>query len=253
MCKAFVSRNIHRYKRKSQMSLFQGKEDTSGNTYCYSDKHKRHRIKVNAHPKVYESQLLGRQLRIYTSTNAMRTIRKYGGFDNYILLMPERRMKSIYGEYLRELMLRKLADPEFQVNEVLKEPRFEVELKRKGKRIHRFRRILNKHIWIPPEMRHQDLSHLFEPPEAEIPLRDRKKYEELKYKIFNKEDINFDDDFVKRIKAEYENEPEPGPEFLEEIASAKNRIFKTRALRKKYEDHMKEAKSFQAQFPIDIY
>jgi large subunit ribosomal protein L28 len=45
----------------------------------------------------------------------MRTIRKYGGFDNYILLAPEKRMQSIYGEYLRELMLRRLADPSFQV------------------------------------------------------------------------------------------------------------------------------------------
>jgi hypothetical protein len=105
----------------------------------------------------------------------------------------------------------------------------------------------------PPEIRHTDTSSLFEPPENEIPLRDRKKYEELKYKIFNKEDINFDDDFVKRIKTEFETEPEPSAEFLEEIAANKNKIFKTRALRKKYEEHMKEAKSFQAQFPIDIY
>lgn len=97
--------------------MFHGKEDKSGNTYCYSDKHKRHKVKVNAHQKLYESHLLGKKLRIYTSTKAMRTIRKYGGFDNYILLMPQNRMKSAYGEYLRELMLRKLADPSFEVEQ----------------------------------------------------------------------------------------------------------------------------------------
>lgn len=136
---------------------------------------------------------------------------------------------------------------------MLRETRFQVKLKRKGHRLVKFRSILNKHMWVPPEIRHQDLTHLFEPGENEIPLRDRKKYEELKYKIFNKEDINFDDDYVKRIKAEFENEPEPGPEFFEEITRNKNRIFKTPALRKKYEDHLKDAKSFQSQFPIDIY
>lgn len=112
---------------------------------------------------------------------------------------------------------------------------------------------MTRKLWIPPEIRHLDNSHLFEPKEAEIPLRDRKKYEELKYKIFNKEDINFDDEFVKKIKAEYENEPQPSQEFMDQIERNKNRIFKTRALKKKYEDHLKEAKSFQAQFPIDIY
>lgn len=126
-------------------------------------------------------------------------------------------------------------------------------MKYKGNRLTKIKKIMNKFMWMPPEIRHQDNSHMFEPTEQEIPLRDRKKYEELKYKIFNKEDINFDDEFVKKIKAEYENEPEPGPEFLEEIQRNKNRLFKTRALRKKYEDHIKEAKSFQAQFPIDIY
>lgn len=111
-----IQNEVSIFHSRSQIGLFHGKEDKSGNVYCYSDKHKRRKIKVNAHQKVYESQLLGKTLRIFTSTNAMRTIRKFGGLDNYILLNPERRLKSIYGEYLRELMLRKLNDPTFKVN-----------------------------------------------------------------------------------------------------------------------------------------
>ena len=35
---------------------------------------------------------------------------KVGGFDNYILLTSPRTMDSLYGEYLRKLMLNKLND-----------------------------------------------------------------------------------------------------------------------------------------------
>ncbi len=38
----------------------------------------------------------------------MREIRFFGGFDNYILIAPAKKTISIFGEYLRELMLRKL-------------------------------------------------------------------------------------------------------------------------------------------------
>lgn len=70
---------------------------------------------MNAHKRVYQSEILGKRLDILCSTTTMRMVRKYGGFDNYILLTREKHMRSIYGEYLRELMLRKVNNPDFEV------------------------------------------------------------------------------------------------------------------------------------------
>ena len=40
-------------------------------------------------------------------------MRKYGGFDNYILLTKPKNLDSIYGEYLRTLMMKKIENPDF--------------------------------------------------------------------------------------------------------------------------------------------
>lgn len=160
---------------RTQRGLFNGKEPKSGNTYVFSDKHQRRKVKVNAHKKLYHSEILGKDLEILTSTNAMRTIRKYGGFDNYILMAKEHRMQSLYGEYLREMMLRKLNDPDFKVNEVYRDPVYEVHFKRKGKTLHKLRDKLKNYMWMPPEIRHTDLSEHYDVDEEHIPLRDRRK------------------------------------------------------------------------------
>ena len=41
----------------------------------------------------------------------MKKIKFYGSFDNYILLSPSHKLMSYFGEYLRELMLRKINNP----------------------------------------------------------------------------------------------------------------------------------------------
>lgn len=50
----------------------------------------------------------------------MRCIRKYGGFDNYLLLTKPQNMDSLYGEYLRKLLMTKLNNPEFEVPYIVK-------------------------------------------------------------------------------------------------------------------------------------
>lgn len=54
------------------------------------------------------------------STKAMRCIDKYGGFDNYVLLTKPKNLDSVYGEYLRRLMMFRLQDPKFKVNYIQK-------------------------------------------------------------------------------------------------------------------------------------
>jgi hypothetical protein len=54
----------------------------------------------------------------------MKTIRKYGGLDNYILLNPSYRLRSQYGEYLRKVMLEKLNNPDWELPDMVGEKRF---------------------------------------------------------------------------------------------------------------------------------
>ena len=51
---------------------------------------------------------------------ALRTIRKYGGLDNYILLTKSKNMDSTYGEYLRKIMVSKLNNPNWKIGYIPK-------------------------------------------------------------------------------------------------------------------------------------
>lgn len=42
------------------------------------------------------------------SNKALRCMERMGGFDNYVLLTKPKNMDSLYGEYLRRLMMFKL-------------------------------------------------------------------------------------------------------------------------------------------------
>jgi len=45
----------------------------------------------------------------------LREMTYYGSFDNYILLARPSKMVSMFGEYLRELMYRKINNPDLDV------------------------------------------------------------------------------------------------------------------------------------------
>lgn len=53
------------------------------------------------------------------SNKAYRTIKKMGSFDRYILLTHPRHLDSKMGEYYREIMMRKINDPEYRIPYVI--------------------------------------------------------------------------------------------------------------------------------------
>lgn len=69
----------------------------------------------------------------------------------------------------------------------------------------------------------------------------------------NKEDINFDDEYLKKMKSLRPEKDELTEEMKAEIKTNYSRIFKNKFMRKKYDEHLKEAKEFQAKFPLDVY
>lgn len=70
------------------------------------------KVSPNVLRKTFHSDLLERDIRINVTTQTIRLIRKYGSFDNYILLHKPEKMVSMFGEYLRNLMVLKLNQPD---------------------------------------------------------------------------------------------------------------------------------------------
>lgn len=75
--------------------------------------------RVNKIIRVYHSKILNQNLRITMSMKAFRCINKMGSFDNYILCTKPKDLDSKFGEYLREIMLRKINDPEYRLPYIL--------------------------------------------------------------------------------------------------------------------------------------
>mgnify|MGYP000982949499 CR=1 FL=1 len=60
------------------------------------------------------SHILKKNLYINCSNTALRTIKKYGSLDNYILNANEKLVDSAYGRYLKNILLYKLKNPEWE-------------------------------------------------------------------------------------------------------------------------------------------
>jgi hypothetical protein len=65
--------------------------------------------------KQYWSELLNRFITISVSSKARRTIDKKGSLDSYITTTEPRDLRSRMGEILREHMVKRQEDPEYNV------------------------------------------------------------------------------------------------------------------------------------------
>ena len=74
---------------------------------------------MNKVKKYFYSDVLQQKVHATLSMKAYKIIRKMGSFDNYILCTKPKDLDSKFGEYLRELMLRKINDPDFRVPYVI--------------------------------------------------------------------------------------------------------------------------------------
>ncbi|KAF9648241.1 hypothetical protein BDM02DRAFT_3084105, partial [Thelephora ganbajun] len=71
--------------KRSQLGLFHGKMRQSGNNVPFS-KHKTKRTWLpNVQQKRLLSDALGESMKLKLTTRALKTIKKYGGLDNYLL------------------------------------------------------------------------------------------------------------------------------------------------------------------------
>lgn len=110
-----LERHIVKRSERSQKGLLHGKQPKTGLQTCFSEKKSIRWWKVNVHEKYLYSEILKKKIRIQMSSKTLKTIDKYGGFDNYVLLTKPKNMDSLFGEYLRKLMMFKLNDASFRI------------------------------------------------------------------------------------------------------------------------------------------
>ncbi|KAG0703532.1 hypothetical protein DFH29DRAFT_803242 [Suillus ampliporus] len=93
--------------RRSQLGLFHGKIKQYGNNVPHS-KHKTRRTWLpNVQSKRLKSDALGHEVKVKLTTRALKTIKKHGGVDNYLLrTKPE--LLGLEGMRLRILVREKL-------------------------------------------------------------------------------------------------------------------------------------------------
>ena len=113
--KLLVNTHLPGKTKRSQKGLFHRRIIQSGNQTCFSEKKTRRTWYPNVHEHWFYSEILERKIRLHVTSKALRCMRKCGSFDNYILLTSPKNLDSIYGEFLRRLMLTKMNDPGFKV------------------------------------------------------------------------------------------------------------------------------------------
>ncbi len=129
------------------------------------------------------------------STHALRTMRKYGSLDNYILLSNESMLESQFGRYLRSVLKHKLKNPDFSPRKLpfTSKPIF----KWKRREEHEYREVPS--IYLPPEARRMDNSPAYFPPEYFETRIEKEKRLELERKLENETDPVKKDELKKEL------------------------------------------------------
>eukprot|EP00461_Guttulinopsis_vulgaris_P001611 UN01611 len=70
---------------RARRGLFHGKHIMFGNNVAHSERKSRRTWMPNIHKKRFQSELLDKEIHINVTTKALKTMDKYGGFDNYML------------------------------------------------------------------------------------------------------------------------------------------------------------------------
>lgn len=88
-----------------------GKRAITGHNISHSQRHTKRRFLPNLQEKTFLSTLLGSRVRLRLTTNAIRTIDKYNGIDNFMATIKPRKTETFSASALkiRKLILKKVA------------------------------------------------------------------------------------------------------------------------------------------------
>ena len=80
-----------------------GKRTSSGSNVSHSNAHTKRTFKPNLQEKTFQSEILGRKVKLRVSTRAIRTLDKYNGLDGYMLQVKNRRVIEDFTDRARSL------------------------------------------------------------------------------------------------------------------------------------------------------
>lgn len=126
---------LPRRSARSQQGLYHKKRVQTGNQTCFSEKKTRRKWKPNIRKRNLYSKVLDKTFRMEITSKAEKCMRKYGGFDNYILMTEPKNLDSKYGEYIRKLLLLKLNNEDFKVPYITRTKKFSFKSSRKIRRM----------------------------------------------------------------------------------------------------------------------
>ena len=79
---------------RAKRGIYAGKEVLFGNNVSFSNRKTRRRWNPNVQKKIVTSDILGETFKLNVRTHALRSIRKYGGLDNYLTNQPQRKLED---------------------------------------------------------------------------------------------------------------------------------------------------------------
>ena len=96
----------------SRVCELTGKRPATANHVSHANNRTKRWQLPNLQEKSWRSELLGQNITLRLSTNAMRTIDKFGGLDDYMTNVKNRRTEtfSTNAKKLRKLILKKVAE-----------------------------------------------------------------------------------------------------------------------------------------------
>lgn len=170
---------------RKQRGIWQGKNHKRGCKVSYSDHRTIKKLKVNVTTKRIYSEVLKKQFFLKLSMRALRTIKKYGGLDNYLLKSNDKLIKdSQLAQVLKKTMLKKKEDPNYIPGYLpfTRKPRFTW----KKREPHEVRELPS--IYIPPEAKRTDLSEMYYPVDFFETRVEKEKRKEIERKLEQESD-----------------------------------------------------------------
>ena len=95
----------------SRVCEITGKRPVSGHNVSHSMRHTKRRFLPNLQSKTFRSDILGRNVTLRLSANALRTIDKYNGLDNFMQNWKARKTETFSDNALkvRKAIIKKLS------------------------------------------------------------------------------------------------------------------------------------------------
>lgn len=142
------------------------------------------------------SERLKKNFFLNCSTKAIKTIKKYGGLDRYLLTTKDKFIKdSQFAQYLKGILLKAQKDPHFRLYHIpfTRKPRF-VWKRRERSEVKGI-----PSIYIPPEAKRMDLSEMYYPIEYFENRLEKQKREEVEKQLEQESDPLKRDELKKQL------------------------------------------------------